>query len=157
MKKLQLKDIVGYLPYRLKFFNDGGSEEDDTIYEIQGLSTFYGVEYSLSNGCGTCEHIECIKPILRPLSDLTKPIKVEGYNEGEEFVPIVKLNTIFNYIESIYIFFNDYKLQIEFDKGECNSHTIWANVIQLLYQWHFDINGLCDRGLAIDMNTLITE
>lgn len=27
-------------------------------------------------------------PIMRPLSDLTKPITVEGYNDGKAFIPI---------------------------------------------------------------------
>lgn len=30
-------------------------------------------------------------PIFNPLSSLTKPITVEGYNEGKEFVPLIEI------------------------------------------------------------------
>lgn len=35
------------------------------------------------------------KPHLRPLSSLTKPITVEGHNDGQSFVPIEELCRIF--------------------------------------------------------------
>lgn len=39
--------------------------------------------------------IECAgKPIIRPLSDLTKPIVQADYNDGKPFVPIVELAKI---------------------------------------------------------------
>ena len=38
--------------------------------------------------------IDCnyLIPIARPLFYLTKPIKVEGYNERKEFVPVLELH-----------------------------------------------------------------
>lgn len=35
--------------------------------------------------------LEEIKPILRPMTDLGKPIVVKGYNHDKEFTPIVEL------------------------------------------------------------------
>jgi len=57
----------------------------------------------------------CMKPmqlILHDLSDLTKPIKVEGYNDGKEFIPMVELFQMIYTDELIEMFnnFNGYKL-----------------------------------------------
>ncbi|MCK5017741.1 MAG: hypothetical protein KAS32_11820, partial [Candidatus Peribacteraceae bacterium] len=52
---------------------DGGSivfREDDHILDLR---------------------LDELKLILHPMSDLTKPIKVEGYNDGKEFVPVEHL------------------------------------------------------------------
>lgn len=72
------------------------------------------------------------KPIFNPLSSLTKLIKVEGYNEGKEFVPIVELGKIFgwdnfntnltkNYIEEGKI------MQVEFE------------IVNQLIKWHLNV------------------
>lgn len=41
-----------------------------------------------------CVVTEAIKPILRPLSDLTKEITHAGYNENQPFIPLVELAKI---------------------------------------------------------------
>lgn len=93
----------------------------------------------ISGLVGMCYLSDC-KPILRPLSDLTKEIE----HGGEKFVPIrllrghgsieFKCSFIFNNSISIY--------EVNF----------W--IIQKLIEWHFDIAGLIEKGEAIDVNTL---
>ena len=71
-----------------------------------------------------------IKPILRPLSDLTKEIDVNG--EKHQMWLLVphgnSINDVFSW---------QYKN------------------IKTLFEWHFDVFGLIENGLAIDINSLV--
>jgi len=86
-RKLELKDIAGYLPYDLSAIN-----YIDEIYEVQGFNNWHdmllfqnGNDEELINE--TEYHITNIKPILRPLSDLYKTIT----HNGKGIIPIVEL------------------------------------------------------------------
>jgi len=77
-----------------------------------------------------------LKPIFRPLSDLTKEIE----HNGVKFIPAQKLG------ESGFVF-----------PGHTWVHMVlelpyW--VIEKLIEWHFDVFGLIEKGLAIDINTI---
>lgn len=87
-------------------------EEQQTIFKWLCESLPYGIKgiatantYYLNDGCENYKEGNVIEldledlnihlnnqpliiPIAKPLSMLTEPIKVEGYNEGKEFVPI---------------------------------------------------------------------
>lgn len=159
-RKLELTDICMYLPYGLNFINQGGSDVDNSIYEMQGLSRYYGVEYCDDLGYGaTCETIECCKPILRPMSDLTKPITHPAVNGGEEFVPTLYWSNREELGDEVV----SNLMRIE---GACINDTeeieLWRSTayvnnieLQFLLKLHFDINDLIGQGLAIDINTLI--
>jgi hypothetical protein len=125
--KLELKHLAPYLPYGLKI---------KTNNQIRTLSIgiLTTTENSLSNIIYGIGH----KPILRPLSDLTKEVEVNG----EKLVPIDKL--------AIQLF--DTETQKIILKGEINGIPYW--VMQKLFEWHFDVFGLIEEGLAIDINTL---
>jgi hypothetical protein len=86
--------------------------------------------------------LEDIKIILRPLSDLTKEIEVNG----ERFVPIKKCKktTILKHVSKYPFDFKD----LEFERYD---------VMLLLFQWHFDFQGLIEKGLAVDINTLSVQ
>ena len=132
--KLELKHLAPYLPYGLKYRLHGNfpiqNGVDNWIEDIREISPFnFTLEKVLT--------WETCKPILRPLSDLTKEIEVDG----ERFIPLK------------YIFGEDFNPNDEF----------WINLdvlciayreIQLLFEWHFDVFGLINQGLAIDINTL---
>lgn len=146
MKTLELKDIVGYLPYKLK----ATTPYFETPFTIIAVDLLDPMVVDLANDNIKCkrEYIINIKPILRPMSDLTKPIKVEGYNEEEEFVPILEFCDFEE--DKEYALFSDLSIYFKTDKGNWVSHyKLSLEDIQLLYQWYFDINGLCDKGLAI--------
>jgi len=95
--KLELKHIAGYLPYGLKVYD----EESGDIELLTGLNTF-----SIVNNKPTLNfdpkyinassffYIEQYKPILRPMSDLIKPLE-----DGK--IPIVELAKILGDFESI--------------------------------------------------------
>lgn len=131
MKTLELKDICGYLPYGLmqKHYNDVCSFTIAT-QSCMGKDVFH--EMPIRFG----------KPILRPMSDLTKGI----IHRGEKFVPLDV--------------FNDRGHFIEFDAagllytvGGCMDSD-WLMVFDKFHEWMFDYRGLISAGLAIDVNTL---
>lgn len=87
------------------------------------------------------------KPILRPLLALTKEIE----HNGEVFVPIKVLEKDYS---GFYFASN---LEVLFKSKNTNLYISmnWPlQILNKLYEWHFDVNGLIDRGLAIDINTL---
>lgn len=82
-----------------------------------------------------------IKPILMPLSDLTKEHTWKGETApywwfvSEEDSP-------------------DYNLLMKFKEGELFPRELSYGLIDYLIENHFDIFGLIEKGLAIDINTL---
>ncbi len=190
MKDLEIKDIAGYFPYNLRFIN----LNRNMPYHINGISINYEIEYVDENNYHTHEYLAFCKPILRPMSDLTKPIKIEGYNNGEEFVPLIEMakiaagclnkegssweiyekyelvaqNKITNSNEK-FLFYLEWRLtggfKLTFESIEVDNNGDILSplreydfnlmpLLELLYQWHFDIHELIDQGLAIDINTI---
>lgn len=144
-EKLELKDIVGYLPYELKckvtdrrktviatlggLYSDGNCVFHDIVESEKGFSK--------------------IKPILRPMTDIIKPLP-------DGTIPIVEMwnNNLFGYnldkkpIPSEFMCewtLSDLMENISFDN--------YSRLFEYLYAHHFDINNLIGRGLAIDTNT----
>ena len=127
-----LECIVGYLPYNVKgVFLFNGKKEGQIVNKSKTLD-LRTVAFYMENS----DHIY-FKPILRPLSDLTKPC-LEG---GK--VPIVELEEMFGQTlktdESMHLI----------QPITCEPYIL----IRKLFEWHFDIHGLIPR-YAIDINTL---
>tara|TARA_R110000823_G_scaffold238640_1_gene363956 strand:- start:2406 stop:2807 length:402 start_codon:yes stop_codon:yes gene_type:complete len=132
--KLELKHLAPYLPYGLKYVTQSGkifkSECKDSfeIRIIKGNSPQGNKQYhSLTLGK---IRKGLFKPILRVLSDLTKEIE-----EGKP------------------MFFPSHQLikHIEQQKDIFNCSY---SEIDYLIRNHFDVFGLIEKGLAIDINTL---
>lgn len=89
---------------------------------------------------------EDFKPILHPLSDLTKEIE----HKGERFVPMRKLleNACFNLSKM-----SDNEINGYYDVY-FNMDLVTITDALLMAEWHFDIAGLIEKGEAIDVNTL---
>lgn len=155
MQKLELKHLASYLPHQLKGYTTdkqytqsienktGELTQIDTIDESLVITT--GSGYYI---CG----IEEFKPILRTLTELTKEIEVNG----EKFIPINKIkkeDSDFYLVED-----DDYIIREKKPMGgwagymNTNSLPFWLT--NLLFEWHFDVFGLIEKGLAIDINTL---
>jgi len=103
------------------------------------------------------------KLLLLNLSDLTKEIDING----EKFVPIGKLkNGGTNINEYRYLEWKGYsaidneehetsydektKSFLQFYRGESRMCTKQHEKLEKLLEWHFDIHGLIEKGLAID-------
>lgn len=174
MEKLELKHLAPYLPYKLKIRY---WDRNIVMNAGQGSSTnWIGITAVLRR---QGEKQNCY-PILRPLSDLTKEIGVDG----EKFVPIVELarsnhvlyddefeisNMICkdtycyidyfdNSFDSQHRFYYDFTGKTfqcgKIDPNEHNSIRNGLDLFNKLFQWHFDVFGLIESGLAIDINTL---
>ena len=175
-EKLELKHIAPYLPYGIPailspkgIFNQDdeypnprtkelGIVKNISIWEpeITGqlhISDTYSFDF---------DEIDEICICLRPLSDLKNIIEVNG----EKFVPIERLFEI-KYPELVsrgreyYTEFvpnwvlcsgNWTATSLKISLSDIYSNYYW--LVQKLIEWHFDIFGLIEKGLAIDINTL---
>jgi len=129
--KLELKHLCSYLPYGLML----SAEYMWPGCKIPLVVANYSSD--MRNGINATEAIERgAKPILRPLSDLTKEIE----HNGERFVPVIE----WGWVEDINRFNHNYfKYRFE---------SYWK--FEQLINHHFDVFGLIEKGLAIDINTL---
>lgn len=151
MAKLELEHLAPYLPYSLKgIFTHlpGGKEFELTEIVINKYNGDYDDNIDVTGKCGIhggeTADIENFKPILTPMSDLTKVI----IHNGNVFRPICKL------LES-YCFYTD-----KMEESEILSYSeslieidMSLQTATMLCEWHFDIFGLIDMGLAIGINT----
>ena len=132
--KLELKHLAPYLPYGLEVaFN---LDQDGYEYGIiDGLNK--DLDIVEVNACDP--YVSDIKPLLRPLSDLTKEIE----HNGEKFVPI-------EYFEENY-----YTLDLHQQCNRVIKDPRWMYqcrymFVDYLFKWHFDVFGLIEQGLAIE-------
>ena len=139
METLEIKHLAAYLPYKIKIrvFRENESLFIEDV-EITGEVIDYIFE--------TKEYSKYkYKPILRPLSDLTKEIEVYG----KRFVP-ANTEMLCNFQITNYkgfCFFDGFGSNVNID--EMPYYTI-----EKLLSWHFDIFGLIDKGLAVNINEL---
>jgi len=145
--ELELKYYAAYLPYDIKVYNIG-TKKIEKIYELKKYVNPKNEElfYIVTNSGHYSSLYQQL--ILRPLSDLTNEIEIGG----KKFIPIDELNKIHP----------DYKIFIEDDecyiKDLCNMNMthICTNLefYDKLLSWHFDLFGLIENNLAIDINTI---
>jgi len=138
-EQLILEHIVLYYEHKLNVFNS----EDGKIYKLTGLSNPFKtierhsvvLELREPDKGYTCirsfvlnnETSVLIKPILRPMSDLTKEeLRDQGFWHHIDFLTHEKQPPI----EAPFF------------------------MVRYLASKHFDIHGLIAKGLAIDINTL---
>lgn len=117
--KLELKHLTPYLPYGLKIRNQAFRIDyvNKEFGVLNGIYPLYKDEkcywqYTTSEN-STGSSLKNCKPILRPLSDLTKEYDLDNSYEGWQ--------------------------------------SEW---IEHLLSKHFDVFGLIEKGLAIDINTI---
>jgi hypothetical protein len=136
--KLELKHLAGYLPYGL------------TVKVKYGWCTMLTLnDWSINTDCKESYYYETLeetdfKPILRPLSDLTKEIEVEG----EKFVPA--LRTQLHMFSALPLVYDNMQVL----ENRITTNTISYSDMQYLISLHFDVFKLIPAGLAIDINTL---
>jgi hypothetical protein len=138
--QLELKDIAAYLPYGLKI--------DILNYKCD----YVGIQYAKANGFyeltdgfyvtyhggSTGKSVTDFKPILRPLSDL--------FSDKLNPIPINETKHLYGWD---YLWYDVYK-----NKEPFNLNVLKWAVLSKLLEWHFDVFGLIDAGLAVDINTI---
>lgn len=152
MKSKKFENISAYLPYKLKWHFEG----EDHFAEVVGLDlTNEGLHLISAFGDFGRSSIETGKPLLFPLSSLTKTIKVDG----ETFVPIEHFEIG-----------DDPPEVIEVDFGNCglihdltviSQHGLHHDIkylpydiVQQLIKWKIDIFSMIHDGDAIDASNL---
>ena len=148
--KLELKHLSPYLPYGLKM----KIGYVDKVVSLLGLqignhavnNILVKFKYKKDYLAGYL--YEC-KPILHPPSDLTKKIEVNG----EKFVPIEKIKHLLGYKCKVSINY-DGNLIFKVLNGQYLFYSDFGDVQNILLESHFDIFGLIENNLAIDINTL---
>lgn len=133
---MKLEHIAPYLPYDLDLYWTGAhkSSEDDTL--ISKL-TLRNVDDVL---IGRNKHAH-VKPILRPLSDLTKEFEHNGRN--------ISLIREWSEVDEI----PEGVIEKSFE-GHVKHDTIPHWMLRELFKHHFDVFQLIEKGEAIDINTL---
>ena len=135
MGKLTQEHLAPYLPFDLQI-------KGNTYGEIEILSGINGtsiyVQSQKSGGYGAWGDISDIKPILKPLSDLTSEIE----HNGEKFIP----SRVFGFELNRY--------NQEFLERKIKEERISWKELQKLFEWHFDVFGLIEQNLAVDYNKL---
>lgn len=136
-KELTIEHLAAYLPYGLKFksghFLVG-------LYNGNSDATRPLLMSETENGPIDWEaNFNMDKPILRPLSDLTREIT----HNGETFVPIEVLRSEHPHAFEFYS---------KLDSGDPND--LPYSQMKRMLEWHFDLFSLCEDGLAIDINTI---
>jgi hypothetical protein len=139
---LELKHIKNYLDHRLLI----STGVNDKLLEMVYAHTEVTHSVIEENQAGPIS-IEFLlskqfKPLLHPLSSLTKPIE----HKGETFVPARMLDEVFG-------FYYRTPITLEYFIQDHLS-TIPHGVIDKLFEWHFDVFGLIEKGLALDKSTL---
>lgn len=140
MEKLTIEHLAPYLPYGLKI-EILNYKCDYVGIQFSEITGFYMIGEALHvtyKGGSTGKSIDDFKPFLRPLSDLTKEID----HNGAKFTPI-DYNAFKHSKDDI----------IEYQNGFLHYKAIKFGIIQRLFEWHFDVFSLIDKGLAIDINS----
>lgn len=124
MNELTLEVLAPYLPYGLKQYQRGYGL--DLITEVTPANVLNLIDGSTG-----------YKPILRPLSDLHKPVI---YRDKE----IIPANYLYRKFDVTDMEFN----------GCITDPKHGHDVYVFLFENHFDVFGLLEKSLAIDINTL---
>lgn len=132
--KLKLEHIAAYLPYGLK----GRLYPTNDIHDVTGLfSDKFGL-HEVQIDYGGMYALSRLKPILRPLSDLPESELVKKWNIEHQIYLKYEKRVLLNIEKAHTINIIGYPL----------------GFITELYKEHYDIQGLIEQGLAIDINTL---
>lgn len=164
-----LKIYSAYLPYGVNCIAQGYNIDDfsDPVkpkkLELVGISDCKWCEiHEIGRSVTDQSYFEETYLLLRPLSDLTKEIE----HNGERFYPIGKLHNS-SYRRRGRVCKSEYEvnemlsgmittkkssfsLGVEVDTNRVDNNKQW--VINYLLKWHFDIFGLIDQNLAINLN-----
>ncbi len=143
METLELKHLAPYLPYNVMFCEKDEISETLQILNVKKLGEI--MQDPLTTTC----------LILRPISDLTKEIE----HNREKFVPLAKIREIFGgrplgFDGKCFYQLIQKSIVRGNEKTEVPMHFSQLDAFNLLFEWHFDLYGLIEKGLAININTL---
>lgn len=150
--KLELKHLAPYLPYNLRLTKEDWGKIGQLVpfvkQDFKGLQI--EIDYALSTKA---------KPILRPISDLSK-LGVDNIPINEHTINLM-IEEKFN---EEYGVFEHYKGSLElvkegepsqrYDSRKVISFEVFEEIRNELLKGHYDLFGLIEKSLAIDVNSL---
>ena len=151
--KLELKHLAPYLPYQLKgiFYDNEHSVKQIVTIELLHIPD----ELTIINSESEWNiYLSEFKPILRRLSDLER-------GEQGNHVTQHKINLLLGednkYGDFLFSHYRGYLTALT--KSNQTGYTyiplkLTNRMLELLFADHFDVFGLIDAGLAIDINTI---
>lgn len=159
--KLELKHITPYLPYGLQILRPDGN----TVLNVVGLS-INGIVTVMED----CQERYCsmsgIRPMLRPMSDVYKPLD----GGSAPIVELAKLGAKIFGLDFSVCHINKYEFTVFSNEGyefgftglgfyllnnkEDNADISQLELFNYLFEHHFDVFGLIDKGLAVDVNEI---
>ena len=129
MDKLNIEHLAAYLPYGVSLTN-GNESVEMTVFNIH--------DCLISND---------FKPLLHPL-DLTTEIE----HNGEKFVPLERLRELFGgrpiSFDGMCFYTRVEESCVRRQQDVVPLHFSQYDAFQKLLEWHFDIFGLIEHGLA---------
>lgn len=144
MEKLSLKGLAIAFANNQKvlyFDDERGLNQICRIVELQEE------EMTISNGEYQYDvKFDDIKIIVRPFSDLTKAIETDTYKQTyiDYIAEIFKIEVKGNIIQQ--------EVLLDAKLGHILKHKY--TLIEKLLEWHFDVFGLIEKGLAININAI---
>lgn len=132
--KLELKHLAPYLPYGLKIH---WKTSKKTSIVMMKPSNILDVEIYTTN----------FKPILRPIEDLTKEIERNGRKYSLDSIIFPKDEYSDDFTRKVAI--EELKLS-----NAIHHITTPYSIVEVLLKHHFDVFGLIEQGLAININTV---
>lgn len=178
MEKLTIEQLAPYAFNGIKFILELDKPYDEfgrqRIWTCDGVNKIFGDYCITTKENNDAYPIHLCKLIVRSLSDLTKEIT----HNGETFVPMEKLCNDFCGRTPCNAEFGTTKILMHADNGsalkwwfvyhrnkmtfelsddnkDMTTHVLpQYQMFQKLHEWHFDVFGLIDKGLAVDYNTV---
>lgn len=129
--EITIEQLAPYLPYGLNFYRPyliySGGENPQPDHEEWGEDevTIENFKHVLDSG---------MPLLLHPLSDLTIDYLVDGVEDVTNYLSKNDINKIVSEKMPLY-------------------YIPYGQFLRLV-SWHFDVFGLIEKGLAIDINTL---
>ncbi len=138
-EQLTIEHLAPYLPYSLKVIMEGKktnvawmSTKNIAVIRPDGVGEYKKIPWKRA-------HLN-IKPILRPLSDLSKKKFKDIVFPVEDFTEEDREENRSLCVSMIQI------------QSKTNQSVTYYDTVQKLIKLHFDINGLIEKGLALDIN-----
>ena len=139
MDEFKVKYLSAYLPYGVKVTADNWGTTLKLHFDSHRLNCISIFDLM---------HQKQVKLKLRPISQLTKEIE----HKGKKFIPFYALSEIydselqFNDLDAKAIVSQSIILMKEYGYEHCQT---W--VFEKLKEWHFDVFGLIEKGLAVPL------
>lgn len=142
-QKLELKHLAPYLQYDVKI-----KDNRNNTYLVTGFSAEHGNFFKMIELMDNNENKHFVnfvgaKPILRPLSDLSQiELLTAGFSSHIDYLT------------------HELQNKDNHDRIDSCGKKLWRveaapyEMVAYLFENHFDVFGLIEKGLAVDINTL---